>query len=127
MGIIFGALPSKARHAGDPRGRAAGCRRVFDDGSRERMSNFIQNLSQRLFWDVDPETINDDLHRRYVIQRVLERGSLSDLRLTIDRYTLPLMIAEAQQMRPLDPVTLAFAACLGNVKEESFRCFASKQ
>ena len=91
------------------------------------MSDFIQNLSQRLFWDVDPETINVDLHRRYVIQRVLERGSLSDLRLTIDHYTLPLMIAEAQQMRSLDPVALAFAVCLGNVKEESFRCFASKQ
>ncbi len=112
----------RARQVNDPRGRATSNR-----SSREKMSTFIEHLSQRLFWDVDPETIDDDLHRRYVIQRVLERGSLSDLRLTIDRYTLPLMIGEAQKMRSLDPVTLAFAACLGNVKEESFRCFASKQ
>jgi len=67
------------------------------------MSEFVQSLSRRLFWDVDPETIDDRAHCRYVIQRVL------------------------QQIRSLDPVTLAFAACLGNVKEETFRCCTSRQ
>ena len=62
---------------------------------------------------------------RYVIQRVLERGSLDDIRATVAHYTMPFMIAEAQQIRSLDPVTLAFAACLGNVKEETFRCYSS--
>ena len=91
------------------------------------MSEFIQSLSKRLFWDVDPETIDDCVHCRYVIQRVLERGSLEDIRATVARYTMPVLIAEAQQIRSLDPVTLAFAACLGNVKEETFRCCTSKR
>ena len=91
------------------------------------MSEFVQNLSRRLFWDVDPETIDDRAHCRYVIQRVLERGSLEDIRATVAHYTLPFMIAEAQQIRSLDPVTLAFAACLGNVKEETFRCCTLRQ
>lgn len=47
------------------------------------MNKFIGNLSQRLFWDVDPETIDDRAHCRYVIQRVLERGSLDDLKATV--------------------------------------------
>ena len=46
-------------------------------------------------------------------------------RATVAHYTMPVMIAEAQQIRSLDPVTLAFAACLGNVKEETFRCYSS--
>lgn len=83
----------------------------------------MQILSRRLFWDVDPETIDDRAHRRYVIQRVLERGSLEDIRATIAHYTMPVLIDEARQIRSLDPVTLAFAACLGNVKEESFRAW----
>ena len=87
------------------------------------MSEFIQSLSQRLFWDVDPKTIDDCAHCRYVIQRVLERGSVEDIKATVAHYTLPFMIAEAQQIRSLDPVTLAFAACLGNVKEDTFRCY----
>lgn len=90
------------------------------------MTAFVQSLSPCLFWDVDPDTIDDRAHCRFVIQRVLERGSLEDLKATVARYTLPGMIAEAQQIRSLDPVTLAFAACLGNVKEETFRCCSSK-
>ena len=91
------------------------------------MSDFIQSLSQRLFWDVDSKTIDDRVHCRYVIQRVLERGSIEDIKATIAHYTMPVMIAEAQQIRSLDPVTLAFAACLGNVNEDTFRCYSSKR
>lgn len=91
------------------------------------MCEFVKSLSPRLFWDVDPETINERTHARYIIQRVLERGSLEDLKSTIAHYTMEGMIAEAQQIRSLDPVTLAFAACIGNVKEDTFRCYTSKQ
>ena len=91
------------------------------------MSDFIQSLSQQLIWDVDSKTIDDREHCRYVIQRVLERGSIEDIKATIAHYTMPVMIAEAQQIRSLDPVTLAFAACLGNVNEDTFRCYSSKR
>ena len=91
------------------------------------MSSFVQSLSRELFWDVDPETIDDQAHRRYIIGRVLERGELSDLRKTVAFYSMPVVVSEAQQMRSLDPVTLAFAACLGNVREDTFRCFTSKR
>lgn len=93
----------------------------------KEMNAFVQSLSPRLFWDVDPETIDDCAHCRYIIQRVLERGTLEDIRATITHYTLPRLIAEARQLPSLDPVTLAFAACLGNVKKESFRCYTSRQ
>ena len=86
------------------------------------MSEFLKGLSRRLFWDVDPETIDERTHCRYVIQRVLERGTLEDIRAAVAHYTIQFMTAEAQKIRSLDPVTLAFAACLGNVKEETFRC-----
>jgi len=89
------------------------------------MGAFTGTLSQRLFWDVDPDATDERVHCRYVIQRVLERGSLEDIRATISHYTMPRVIAEAWQIRSLDPVTFAFAACLGNVKEETFRCCSS--
>jgi hypothetical protein len=91
------------------------------------MKNFIQRLSPRLFWDVDPNEIDEQAHCRYIIQRVLERGSLEDIRATIAHYTLPFFISQAQQIRDLDSVTLSFAACLGNVKENTFRCYSSKR
>ena len=91
------------------------------------MNEFIKSLSPKLFWDVDPNEIDEKAHCRYIIQRVLERGSLDDIRATISHYTMPFMIAHAQQIKALDPVTLAFAACIGNVKEETFRCYSSKR
>ena len=91
------------------------------------MKHFVHKLSPRLFWDVNPNEIDEKAHCRFIIQRVLERGSLDDIRATISHYTLPFFISQAQQIRSLDPVTLAFAACLGNVKEDTFRCYSSKR
>lgn len=90
------------------------------------MSGFVQSLSHRLFWDVDINEIDESVHCRFIIQRVLERGCLDDIRATISHYTLRFMISQAQQIRDLDPVTLAFAACIGNVEENTFRCYSSK-
>jgi len=89
------------------------------------MSEYIKSLTPQLFWDVDSATIDEGVHRRFVIGRVLERGEISDIRLTIAHYTMPVVVAEAQQIRSLDPITLSFAACLGNVREDTFRCYAS--
>ena len=91
------------------------------------MSPFVQSLSRSLFWDVDPETVDEVKHRRFIIQRVLERGNYGELKSLIAHYTMPVVIGEAQRIRSLDPVTLAFASCLGNVGEETFRCFATQQ
>ena len=41
-----------------------------------------------LFWDVDPDTIEFDRDRRYVLARVLERGRLSDVRWVVGIYSL---------------------------------------
>ena len=90
------------------------------------MSDFVSKLKRRLFWDVDPETIDDVLNRRFVIERVLQRGGIDDLRLTIRHYTMPVFSAEVKQIRSLDPVTLA-AVCVCNEKEENFRCYTTKQ
>ena len=91
------------------------------------MSEFIKSLSLRLFWDVDPSEIDAQAHRRFIIQRVLERGSLDDIRATISHYTMPFMISLAQQIRAFTHVTLAFAACIGNVKEETFKAKESEK
>ena len=91
------------------------------------MSLFVRSLSTELFWDVDLDTIDENEHRRFIIERVLSRGTFPDMKGLIAHYTLPVVVAEAQQARSLDPVTLSFAACLGNVDERSFRCYASNQ
>ena len=94
-------------------------------GGECRPGGLVGRLDRRLFWDVRIEDIDETAHRRFVIRRVLERGSLGDIRRTIAHYSLPTVVGEVRQMRGLDPVTRAFAACLGDVQEEVPPCFAS--
>ena len=87
------------------------------------MSEYIKSLSPTLFWDVDCKTLDDEKHRRFVIGRVLERGKMQDWIKTKEKYGLSLVVHEAQQMRSLDPRSLAFIACLGKVEKDTFRCY----
>ncbi len=84
----------------------------------------VRRLPKRLFWDVPISSVEEGTHKLFIVQRVLERGGLEDIRRTIGYYSLPVVIKAAQEIRSLDPVTLAFAACIGNVPKESFRCYA---
>jgi hypothetical protein len=36
------------------------------------------NYSPNLFWDVDPERLDLERHRSYVVARVLEHGTIED-------------------------------------------------
>lgn len=87
------------------------------------MSNYVESLSPTLFWDTPLENIDDQKNRRFIINRVLERGNREDWLLTLNFYSLNVIVKEAQQMRSLDPKALAYIACVGNVPKESFRCY----
>ena len=85
------------------------------------------DFSRRLFWDIDPAALDLDRHRKYVVARVLEYGTLDDWRLLLRRFALTEIIATAQTLRTLDPKALSFLSVLGNVPRDSFRCYALKQ
>lgn len=115
--LCFGGQP----HEVHPKGPQGAPR------ERAKESGLIQNLAKRLFWDVPVESVEEDSHKRFIIQRVLERGDLEDIRRTVRYYSLPVFVEEAMQIRSLDPMTLAFASCLANTPKESFKCYALTQ
>ena len=39
-----------------------------------------------LFWDVDPATIDEEKHARYIIERVLDFGTAPEVEWTFNRY-----------------------------------------
>jgi hypothetical protein len=87
-----------------------------------RASDFSQNL----FWDVDPATLDMERHRKYIIARVLECGTLEDWRMLCRRFTLAGIIETAQTLRSMDPKALSFLSVVGRVPREFFRCCTSK-
>ena len=85
------------------------------------------NFSKNLFWDVDPSTLDIGRHRKYVVARVLEYGTLEDWRQLLSCFTLESIIAVSQTLRSLDPKALSFLCVIGNVPPESFRCYTLRQ
>lgn len=84
-------------------------------------------LSKGIFWDVDPITIDYDKHARFVIERVVTRGQLSDFRKILAYYGKPRMAKEAVQIRSLDKKSLHFLSSFLSIPIQQFRCYTQTQ
>jgi hypothetical protein len=65
-------------------------------------------FSQNLFWDTDIAEIDMQKHKRYVIERVLTRGTLNDFRKLITLYSKEEIKNEIVKSKILDPKTAHF-------------------
>lgn len=56
------------------------------DPSRSSQNMPPGGFRQSLFWDVDPQTIDAEKHARYIIERVLDFGTLEEVTWLFARY-----------------------------------------
>ena len=87
----------------------------------------IEDFSPNLFWDADPADLDFSKHMKYVVQRVLERGTLDDMRHMFSMYGFDNVVATSKTLRSLDPVSFSFIVNLSGQPKESFRCYTLKQ
>ena len=90
---------------------------------RERGEEFSPNL----FWDADSAELDLVKHKKYVVQRVLERGTVEDIRHMFTMYGLEDVVSTSKTLRSLEPTALSFIACLADEPRENFRCYTNKQ
>lgn len=87
----------------------------------------INDFSQHLFWDVDLEHFDFELHDGFFAQRVIEYGKLEDWNLLKKIYGLERIKNLALQFRSLDAVTLSYLSTIFNIDQTEFRCYKHKQ
>ena len=109
--LCFGGKPHEVRPKGS------------QGAARERVEDFSPNL----FWDADPADLDFSKHMKYVVQRVLERGTLDDMRHMFSMYGFDNVVATSKTLRSLDPVSFSFIVNLSGQPKESFRCYTLKQ
>jgi len=85
------------------------------------------SFSQNLFWDADSSQIDFSANRPYIIGRVLDRGTLSDIKNLFVLYGREQVIETALHLRSLEPKALSFISCLSEIPREKFRCYTLKQ
>ncbi len=85
--------------------------------------DFILNLSPHLFWDVDRIGMDPFKSKRFIVQRVMDYGLMSDWKLIYSFYGLDEIAQTALTIRELDPKSAAFIALLSQIPIEKFLCY----
>ena len=67
----------------------------------------IMKFRRSLFWDVEPETIDEEKHARYIIERVLDFGTDKEAGWMYRRYPHTLIRSVLDRSRVLHPQTRA--------------------
>jgi len=69
----------------------------------------METLQKRsLFWDVDPKTINPQEHKRFIMERVLARGDVDDIRWAQEFYGNEDLKETLLVAKTIDPKSLSF-------------------
>lgn len=86
-----------------------------------------QLFDKKYFWDVDYNSIDNEIHKRFIISRIIERGDWTDFRSLINYYGINRVKKEITEMRYIDRKTLNFCSVYFNIPLEKFRCYKSKR
>ena len=86
-----------------------------------RSKCLTDQLSAFLFWDVDPSGINPETHQQFIIPRVMERGTLADVKTVWDYYGNEAVKSALLNASALSIKTISFFANQFNLPREAFR------
>ena len=77
-----------------------------------------------LFWDTQASNIDTEQNARFIIERIITRGTFQNWKLLLDYYGHDRVLKEALMIRTLDPKSLCYLSVFFNVEETKFRCFS---
>lgn len=87
----------------------------------------LQNLSDRLFWDVDPTLLDWDRDIQLIITRVFERGTLEEVRAVIRKYGWTKIVSAAKNIKSLNILAANFIARMSGTPITEFQCYNTRQ
>lgn len=87
----------------------------------------VLGFSRSLFWDINLDSLDLEIHKRFIIERVSSRGDLTDWRRLREVYSLDTLKSEAVLIRSLDKKTLNFLSFFLEIPKKEFRCFTQTQ
>jgi hypothetical protein len=85
------------------------------------------SLSKSLFWDVNFEEIDSQIHSLFITERVLTRGTLDDFRAVKNYYGIEKLKSIIVEIKNLDERTLSFCSTYFSIPKTKFRCYKFKQ
>lgn len=89
--------------------------------------NSIYQLTQALFWDIDASTLQWEQNAPFIVERVLQRGTVEDFRLLLEKYKPDRLRNIIKNLRYLDKKAMHFASVYFNIPLNEMRCYNTRQ
>lgn len=88
---------------------------------------FLKHLyhSKHLFWDIDPLTLDSELHSSFIIERILRFGLPEDVEQMLEQYSDVTIRNVVSHSRRIDRKTAAFWSLHLNIPREEVTCFST--
>ena len=86
-----------------------------------------KELNQYLFWDINIDSLDEEIHSTFIIQRVSTKGRWSDWKKILEFYGSEKIKSALISARYLDNKTLSFVSCIFEIPITTFRCYSTKQ
>lgn len=93
-------------------------------GQNETIQRYVAG-SAHLFWDVDPQKLDAEQHKTFIIERILRFGQPSDIQWLLAQYSDAAIRSVIQYSRNIDRKTAAFWAVHLNIPREEIACFST--
>jgi hypothetical protein len=86
----------------------------------------VENIQEHkhLFWDTNIDNIDLEKHSRFIIERVVMRGNISDWKWMRQIYSKEIISRKIVEIRYLDQKTLSFLSVIYKIPKEQFRCYS---
>ncbi len=86
----------------------------------------MEGFSPHLFWDTDPDRVDIENNRKWLVRRVLEKGLWSDWKLLLALLGEDKIRTAVQEMRHLEGRAMSFACAVLNLEQSQLKCSIQK-
>ncbi|MCL2066564.1 MAG: hypothetical protein FWG99_03765 [Treponema sp.] len=83
-------------------------------------------FSSSCFWDLEKTKLNLDNSKNYIINRVLCRGNMSDIKLLFNYYGWDTIKEEVVKIKYLNDKILNWLSSLFQIDTKNFRCYNNR-
>ncbi|MDR3161680.1 MAG: hypothetical protein LBU28_08715 [Spirochaetaceae bacterium] len=86
-------------------------------------ANLLPKLSKFLFWDYNTDTLDPDIDKRIILERVFTRGTEQDEREVFKYYGKAALKDTVVYITHLDKKALNYLSIIFNIPKEQFKCY----
>ena len=83
-------------------------------------------FSSSCFWDLEKAKLNLNNSKNYIINRVLCRGNMNDIKLLFDYYGWDIIKEEVVKIKYLNNKILNWLSSLFQIDAKNFRCYNNR-